>query len=104
MGKVEQNLQTKILQDLNSMGKHCVAFDVMKCSEDGVPDVYFTTVKTGSVWVEVKKPDGVWSKKQQEMCQRMHECGTRSYVAWLWSDWVKIKKELGLDVISNSIL
>ena len=96
MGKVEQNLQTKILLDLNSLGKHCVAFDVMKCGEDGVQDVYFTTVATGSIWIEVKQPDGEWSAKQQEMHKRMNECGVRAFVVWTWAEWVAVKKELRL--------
>ena len=96
MGKVEQNLQSKILRDLNSLGRHCVAFDVMKCSEDGVQDIYFTTVKTGSIWVEVKQPDGVWSEKQKDMHKNMNECGTRAFVAWTWQEWVAVKKEIGL--------
>ena len=97
MGKVEQNLQGKILRDLNSLGKECVAFDVMKCSEDGVPDVFFTTVVTGPVFVEVKKPKGgVWSTKQQDMHINLNDCGCKSFVAWSWPEWVTIKKYLGL--------
>ena len=96
MGKVEQTLQTKILLDLNSMGKHCVAFDVMKCSEDGVPDVFFTTAVTGPVFVEVKKPDGVWSTKQKDMHKNLNDCGCKSFVVWSWSEWVAVKREINL--------
>ena len=96
MGKVEQNLQSKILRDLTSMGKYCVAFDVMKCSEDGVPDIFFTTVQTGAVFVEVKQPDGVWGEKQKEMHKYLNECGTKSFIVWTWAEWVEVKRELGL--------
>lgn len=96
MGKVEQNLQSKILRDLNSLGRYCVAFDVMKCSEDGVPDVFFTTEQTGGVFVEVKQPDGDWSTKQQDMHKNLNDCGTKSFVVWTWQEWVLVKRELGL--------
>lgn len=96
MGKVEQNLQSKILRDLNSMGKSCVAFDVMKCSEDGVPDIFFTTSVTGAVFIEVKKPDGVLSAKQKEMIENMIYCGTKAIAVWSWTEWVVIKKALKL--------
>lgn len=94
--KIEQNLQTKILKDLNSLGKCCVAFDVMKCSEGGVPDVFFTTVVTGPVLVEVKKPGGVLSRKQEDMIANLNDCGCKSFVVWNWSDWVAFKKVIGL--------
>ena len=92
----ESILQTKILNDLRAMGKYCVAFKIMKASEDGVPDVFFTTLKTGAVFIECKSPDGVISVKQKAMIKWLNECGVKAFECWGIDDWVKIKKQLGM--------
>lgn len=92
----ESTLQTKILNDLRSMGKDCVAFKIMKASEDGVPDIFFTTFKTGAVFIECKAPNGVISPKQKAMIQWLNGCGVKAYECWGINDWINIKRELGM--------
>lgn len=93
----ESILQTKILNDLRSRGKFCVAFKVMKCSEDGVPDVFFSMEACGPVFIETKDEfDGVLSKKQEDMIKDLNDCGCKAFVCWSWTQWVQIKKGLGI--------
>lgn len=90
----ESRLQTKILNDLRSMGKHCVAFKIMKCSENGVPDIFFTTKKTGPILIETKAPKGEPSAKQGNMIQQLNDCGCRTFHCWSWQDWIIIKEDI----------
>lgn len=92
----ESTLQTKILNDLRSLGKNCVAFKVEKASENGVPDVFFTTKKTGAVFVECKSQDKDPSKKQTAMIQWLNECGVKAFKCWDIGDWNGIKRQIGL--------
>jgi len=92
----ESILQSKILGDLESLGKNCVAFKIMKANVDGVPDVFFTTKVSGPVLVELKAPDGVISDKQRLMIQWLNECGCKAFECWSIDDWFSIKKQLGI--------
>ena len=51
----EKKLQTKILNDLRSLGKYCVAIKIIKTSDNGVPDIFFSTALTGGIYIETKK-------------------------------------------------
>jgi len=88
---LEATLQDKILRDLDSLGKYCVAFKIRKSSVDGTPDVFFTTLKTGPALVEIKRPDGTLSPKQEEMLKDLNDCGCRAFAVWSWKDWVELK-------------
>jgi len=96
MPRKERILQTKILRDLCSLGRFCVAFDIIKCGEDGVPDIFFTTENTGAIFIEAKDPDGVLSKKQEDMVANLKSCGVKAAVIWSWQEWVEFKRRIGL--------
>jgi len=51
----EKKLQDSILADLRSLGKKCECFTIQKTSDNGVMDIFFTTIKTGAVLLEVKR-------------------------------------------------
>jgi len=90
----ESTLQYKILRDLDSLGKHCVAFKILKSSVDGTLDVFFTTVETGPTFIEVKAPDGTLSVAQENMLKNLNECGCRAFAIWSWQEWVELKRML----------
>ena len=93
----ESKLQTKILKDLESRGKHCVCFKIMKANVDGVPDVFFSTVETGGVFIEAKRrKGGVVSPSQKLMIEKLNRCGSITFLCKSWVMWMEIKKEVGL--------
>ncbi len=96
----EEKLQSKILKDLRSWGKKCVCFKIMKTSDNGIPDIYFTTATTGGVFIEAKKYKGAARKLQDLKIKRIIECGTKAFVCDSWECWVNIKSKLGLCIFS----
>ena len=92
----ESNLQTKILRDLDSRGKHCVAFKIEKSSVNGTFDVFFTTKKTGPILLETKARKGRVSALQNEMHKNLSECGCKSFFCYTWPQWVSLKNMLGI--------
>lgn len=93
---MESTLQRKILRDLDSLGKYCVAFKIRKSSVDGTPDIFFTTLKTGGVFIEVKDENGIQSEAQKQMIKNIYDCGTKAFVIWSWGEWVSLKRSLRL--------
>jgi len=91
----EKKLQTSILDDLRSM-KDCFCFKIMKASDDSIPDIFFTTLKSGSVFVEVKSPGKIPSPSQQRILDLLSKCGAKSFSCDSWSGWIKIKQTLGI--------
>lgn len=94
----EKRLQTKILKDLESFGKYCEAFKLVRANKNGEPDIFFTTALTGAVLVEAKKSDGNPRKNQQSKLRKLALCGTPTYVCHTWDEWMQIKKELLLEI------
>ncbi len=92
----EKKFQTKILNDLRSLGKYCAVFKLMKASDNAYPDIYFSTALTGSVWIETKKPKGIEAKLQTIIIAKLNKCGTKAYACYDWEQWYSIKRELGL--------
>jgi len=89
----ESRLQTSILHDLESR-KDCTCFKIMKCNEDGVPDIFFTTITSGPIFVEVKARGGVVSPKQKSMHDKLNKNGCPTFIVYTWQDWVKLKINL----------
>lgn len=106
--KYESDFQSDILKDLRSYGKYCECFKIMSASDLGVPDVFFTTSKTGCVFIEVKREkDGKPSPAQILKNEKLNRCGCKAFFCYTWAEWVEIKKTIGLnktDVISAASL
>jgi hypothetical protein len=92
----ESALQSKILNDLRSLGKYCTVFKIIKSSDDGVPDIFFTTAHTGGILVETKRTTGVTTKLQALMGIKLNMCGTKSFICYSWEEWMEAKQLLGL--------
>jgi len=94
--KNEKKLQTYILDDLRSFGKHCECFKIEKASDNGVPDIFFTTILTGAVLIETKRLDGVASRLQLIRLENLRRCGVQAFVCYSWQQWIAIKEAIGL--------
>jgi len=97
-------LQDKILKDLRSYGKLMVCTKVMKTSDNGFPDIFFTTFHTGAVVIETKQEHGVASKLQESRIQKLNNCGTKAFICNTWPRWIEIKQELGLPLPAKLLL
>jgi len=104
MAKNEKKVQTRILNDLRSFGKYCEVFKIMKTSDAGEPDIFFTTRLTGAVFIETKRHKGKLQKIQKEKIAKLNSCGVKAFVCrsisgteWpLTEQWLEIKKALNL--------
>ena len=101
---LEKDLQGKILKDLRSLYPRCSCFKIMKSSDYGVPDVFFTTQLTGAIFIECKREGEVPSPNQKKMIADLNRNGTKAFVCDSWGRWMEIKNILKLHVIHNSIL
>jgi len=93
----EKILQSKILRDLDSKGKNCIAFKIEKASVNGVPDIFFSTPSTGPVFVETKSKKNKVSPIQAEVHKNLIYCGAKVYVCHTWGQWVELKKMLNMN-------
>jgi hypothetical protein len=91
----EQKLQTKILKDLRSY-KHMICFKIMKCSDNGIPDIFFTSKITGPCFLEVKKFGEIPDPIQFLILGKLNFFGVHAYWCYCWEDWVKIKRVINL--------
>jgi len=94
---LEAKLQSQILNDLRSLGKYCECFKLIKTSDNGEPDIFFTTKLTGGVLLELKRLSGSLNKLQEVKINKLNECGTKTFACYSWIEWVQIKKSLKLD-------
>jgi hypothetical protein len=103
----EAKIQSDILNDLRSFGKFCECFKIEKSSDNGVPDIFFTTKHTGSVFVETKRETGKAEKLQSYRIEKLRQCGAKAFVCNNWVTWISIKRLIGLDknnVIISQVL
>ena len=89
-------LQGKILADLRSRGKDVVAFKIEDTSDDGVPDIYFTSKATGGVFIECKMEGKKPRKLQRFQINKINNCGGVAYACDTWESWVSIKAIIGM--------
>ena len=92
----EKNIQDHILKDLRSYGRYCECFKIIKSSDSGEMDIFFTTKITGAVFLEVKKPGERPSKLQEYKIQKMNDCGTKAFYCDSIESWENIKSLIGL--------
>lgn len=93
----EAKLQSDILSDLRSFGKYCECFKIEKSSDNGTPDIFFTTVYTRAVFIETKRSTGVTKKLQDIKIQKLRSCGVKAFVCNTWDSWIAVKKLIGLN-------
>jgi hypothetical protein len=91
----EHKLQTKILKDLRSY-KQMMCFKIMKCSDNGIPDIFFTNKITGPCLLEVKRSGEKPSSLQFSILSKLNICGVTALWCSSWEEWVKIKKIINL--------
>jgi len=96
MAKNEKKVQTQILNDLRSLGRYCECFKIMKASDIGEPDVFFTTALTGGVLIECKRLEGNARRIQLIKIEKLNKCGTRTFICKSWEGWCEVKHKLGL--------
>lgn len=97
----ESEIQSKILSDLESYKPYIECFKIEKANKDGVPDVFFTSVLTGGVFLEVKKPGEKPSETQTHQMRRLDMCGCRCFVVDCVKDWISVKRSLKIS--ENSV-
>ena len=93
----EKRLQDKILSDLRSFGKYIVVAKIMKTGDNGVPDIFFTTLFTGGVFIEVKNSGKTPGKLQLRMIKKLNRTGVKAYACSTVNQWKSIKYKIGLD-------
>ena len=100
----ESSIQTKILNDLRYLGKYCTCTKIMRTSDNGIPDIYFTTKLTGSVFIETKRIIGKTSEVQKNKIKKIKSCGTKVFLCHSWKEWLSIKSKLKMnkDNIKNA--
>jgi hypothetical protein len=92
----EKKLQTKILNDLRSLGRMCFVTKIEKCSDDGVPDILFSTQLTGAWLIEVKRPGEEPDLIQASIISKCCQCGLKSTFISSWDQWIRFKKMTGM--------
>jgi hypothetical protein len=92
----EAKLQSDILTDLRSFGKYCECFKIKSASDNGLPDIFFSTKHTGPVFIETKRKDGKAKALQLLKIKRLQSCGCKAMLCFSWEEWVEIKSLIGL--------
>jgi len=92
----EKILQTKILNDLRSFGKYCECFKIEKSSDNGTSDIFFSIVKCGPTFLEVKAPGEKPSSLQEQKIEKLRKCGCRATWIDSWDKWIELKTKLGI--------
>jgi len=103
MEKLEKDIQSLILTDLRSMGKYCICFKIIKTSDNGIGDIFFSTKKTGGVFVETKRPKGIAEKLQKNKAEKLNNCGSKAFFCYSWNEWIELKNKLGLNTRNLSL-
>jgi len=98
MAKNEKKVQDVVLGDLRSLGKYCEVFKIMKASDAGEPDIFFTTCLTGAIFIETKRLTGAVRKLQKAKIEKLNRCGSRTFVCHSIKEWVDIKRQLSLSL------
>ena len=71
-----------------------MAFKIEKTSDNGVPDIFFCSWNTGTVFVEVKAPGKKPKPHQQAMINRLNASGVKAFYVDSIEGWVKLRNAL----------
>ncbi len=88
----EQQLQTRIIQDMGSMGGYVVK--VIQGTRAGIPDI-IACYRGRFIAIEVKAEGKVASPLQWENFARINKAGGTSYLIDSWERWQEAKKKIG---------
>jgi hypothetical protein len=93
--KLEKNLQSKIIEDLEANTPHkCFSFKVSKANKNFIADLFVISHR-GCFAVELKKENGIESpgqKNTREILNSFHP-HIQAFVVSSWQEWVEIKKK-----------
>jgi len=92
---LEKDLQAKILKFLESRNE-VFSFKIKQANRIGIPDIFFTTVKTGPWFVEIKPENEEPWIHQCAIIDKLNKCGTKA--TWIsgWKGWIAFVKKIGL--------
>jgi len=74
---LEKDLQAKILKFLESRNE-VFSFKIKQANRIGIPDIFFTTVKTGPWFVEIKPENEEPWIHQCAIIDKLNKCGTKA--------------------------
>ncbi len=94
----EGRLQGKVTQDIKGFGKYVYSFKTIKTNVRGTPDVFFASLLTGPIHVELKAKDKEARGSQDTQMLLASYAGVRSFVVDSVEDWILLKKYLGLNI------
>ena len=77
----EQQIQKKIINQLEKQGY--LVLKLIKCNKNGYPDL-LAVKENDTLFIEVKKPDGVLSELQKVRIKEMKERGINVKI---WTDY-----------------
>lgn len=93
--KLESEIQTRILHQLEGV-PDCECFKIRKANKDNVPDLFFTTKKTGPWFVELKKDGEEPRIGQYKIIDKLNRCGIQATWVSGWSGWIEFVKKIHL--------
>jgi hypothetical protein len=93
--KLEGEVQIKILHQLEGI-RDCECFKIIRANKNNVPDLFFTTPKTGPWLVELKKYDKEPRIGQYKTIDKLNSCGMQACWVSGWSGWIFFVKKIGL--------
>ena len=94
-GKLERDIQEKIIKQLEGLpGVEC--FKIMKANKVNIPDLFFTSVKTGPWLVELKKDNEEPRSGQYKIIEKLNKCGMQACWVAGWSGWISFVKKIFL--------
>jgi hypothetical protein len=72
------------------------SFKIKQANRIGIPDIFFTTVKTGPWFVEIKLENEKPLIHQYAIIDKLNKCGMRA--TWIsgWDGWIAFVKKIGL--------
>ena len=91
----ESKLQSKILKDLRNID-NCFVFKIQKASDNGVPDIFFSHINTGGIFIEVKAPNKTPSKLQRKKISDINQSGCKAFYCDSWELWLAIRQSINI--------
>jgi hypothetical protein len=66
----------------------------MKANRNGIPDIFFISSWSGTVFVEVKAPGKTPSENQTINMRWLDGCGAHTFACDTWEKWSEVKRIL----------
>ena len=71
-----------------------VAFKVEKTSDNGVPDIFFCSLRSGAIFLEVKDVGKKPKPHQQAMINRLNAAGVKAFYVDSIEGWIRLRSLL----------